>query len=930
MALNVGIGSKDAFKELRKLTPQKRVDYVNQQGAATILTMLTPAEFAELFPKYYQKALPDVGGFREAISRKSRQKQDDINYGLSQGAKSLDDAEKMGRTRDSAISNPVMARDIYNYLRTKYNMDHVHAMGILANIQGESRFNSGALNPDDRGGPSGGLFQFHDQGFTGRGRFSQMKAYVGDDWKTNWRKQIDYAMTEGEMKTYLSRSFTDEKDAVRGFVYDFEKPLDKVGDSIKRQGYLNSINSAVSGAADDTAVSSTSSKSGGFYGHDEQCVALSKHFSGLGAASGWKVKSGNISAGTVIATMSYNDGTGGKMAKDMPDGKSHYHTGIALTSPNEKGEVLILEQFAGQPARVRSININNYNGERWGVVEGGEPNAGTMKAVEIGRSLANQDQLAWIQSSTGGAAEKTGKPSVEVKPTQQAGVAKPSFTTNDQAPQYPEQQQQQAPGQTAKVEKPDKTKKTFETYKFDPDKYWKEVTTKQPLADSFMYGKDKVMKMTYDGFQEAQAAGAIKWNRKTNEIQVLDPNHESVQKIYKDMQDNNIDRNQFLSRTEAGGSGTAKVNGAHKHSAAKHRPDMYAPEVSSSGLSKNSKLVDYDSSIAAKEIGVTREQFNAFREAKASIESSGGKYALRGGSHDRFSGAYQLGGDEIRAAATFLKEEAPVMKAQGKRKPVANEDFINDPNMQERYHEAYTVVQHRQLMKNKKYASMSPEERLKVLGIAHNAGAGGASHWVRTGKVKSDAFGTNPEKYASRVGKQLSGLQTAKAEEAASKVKIASQTAQPVKEGVKEKVATAPVQEKKTVTQRLQEMIGTASAEPTLQQSAPGTSTKETFDRMRQLSTTTPAQKPLPDKMDMNIQPTDDKAIQDFLMDKPIDKHSSVVPQEKLQSPVVIDSFMKQHTTGFMSPSLERAMNRTRGHESDMNANRINTGTSIS
>lgn len=99
MAFNVGTTSKETFTKLKNLSIQKRLDAVRGVDAATILSMLTPVQFAELFPKYYQQALPDVSGFREAISRMSRQKQDDINFGLSQGAKSIEEAEQMGSWR---------------------------------------------------------------------------------------------------------------------------------------------------------------------------------------------------------------------------------------------------------------------------------------------------------------------------------------------------------------------------------------------------------------------------------------------------------------------------------------------------------------------------------------------------------------------------------------------------------------------------------------------------------------------------------------------------------------------------------------------------------------------------------------------------------------------------------------------------------------
>ena len=598
MAFNVGKNNKDLFKKLKKLTPRQRLDYVNRQGqqsAVTDLSQLTPEQFSQLFPRYLQGSMVDVSGFRTAISRRSSQKQDDINFGLSQGAKTVEEAERYGQWRrrggssgdgpgtttstvgdQRSVSNKVLAKDIYNYLKSK-GVDHNHAMGILANIQGESGFKPGNMpsksTMEREGGPSGGLFQHHDNYRRGEYRFTNMVKAAGGEgvWQKNWRGQIDYALSEPDMKKYLSRRINNENEAVEYFIKDFERPLHPETDLPIRLSYLKSINSAISAPdaqADlSSSVSQHSSKSGGYLGGGQECVALSKHFSGLGPAGGWKFNhDAKIVAGSVIATTNYGNGDGGKHWKDMPDKKSHYHTGIALTSPNANGDVLILEQFQGQPARVAMVNINNYrgSGERMAVVAGGEPTASTMRAVEMGRTLANPDQLAWINST--GATELTTK-APEVKAVQQAPTAaKPAPTTQDQQLQPTVEQKGPETKQSATVEKVDKAKKTVESYKFDPDKYWTEVKTKQPMADSMFAGKEYVMKETYKGFEEAQAAGAIKWNKKTNEIQILDPNHEKVQEIYTKMQDNNIDRNAFLKKTEAGGagSGTAKVRHVKK------------------------------------------------------------------------------------------------------------------------------------------------------------------------------------------------------------------------------------------------------------------------------------------------------------------------------------------------------------------------------
>ncbi len=936
MAFNTGKSSKEAFRQLKKLTPQQRVEAVSKIGAASFLTSLTPVEFAELFPKYYQKGLPDVGGFREAISKMSRQKQEDINYGLSQGAGSIDEAERMGSGRRSGrsgnVSNPVLAKDIYNYLRTKHGVDHVHAMGILANIQGESRFRPGAYNDNDRGGPSGGLFQHHDKGWNGAGRFSSMKKFVGSDWQSNWKGQIDYAMTEGEMKTYLSRSFTDEREAVRGFVYDFEKPLDKVGDSATRMGFLKSINSAITSPGDPgssgTGVSSVSSKSGGFFGNNEQCVSLSKHFSGLGAASSWKVKDGSIAPGSVIATMSYNDGTGGKMAKDMPDGRSHYHTGIALTAPNKNGEVLILEQFAGQPARVRSININNYNGERWGVVEGGEPSAGTMKAVELGKGLANADQLAWIQGSSSPVdhAATKGQTAV-VQPSQQASVARPTLTTNDVQPAYPEGQQRAAPGgETAKVEKPDKSKKTLDTFKFDADKYYNEVNSKHPEAKFFGYDRERIMKDTYKGFEEAQAAGAIKWNKKTNEIQVLDPNHEKIQSIYQDMEKNNIDRNTFLTKTEAGDGGRGRKKKKDMSASVEVAPPVFIPETRSdigaiTGQWETGKYGS-EAKFGVETISTGKRDPGGVSYGQHQLSSKKGTMAefLKSEEGKPFAGSF---GRTRPGSSAFNKIYSDIASAQPEAFAKAQHTFLakthyepfiktaaqlgyatEDPRVQESIWGG--GIQFRNNLKKiltrpEAIASVgkTPEEQVTALARAkgeyvhkrypdmyHNRFEPEAQAILgqTPGRGYHQANVMDITKYANYMAEQKSKQAAFIAEQNKTKIAAAAQTETPMRSMAFPLISppSASASEQHPVT--------------------PGVNTREVFERMRHLQA--PAAQPDP-------APLPPRRPEQF------EKQSSIRQiQEPPQNPVSINPLMERGSTMQPTPSLARAMDKIRGVES--------------
>jgi hypothetical protein len=77
--------------------------------------------------------------------------------------------------------------------------------------------------------------------------------------------------------------------------------------------------------------------------------------------------------------------------------------------------------------------------------------------------------------------------------------------------------------------------------------------------------------------------------------------------------------------------------------------------------------------------------------------------------------------------------------------------------MQERYFAQYTLAHHKTLMRNARYAGMTPEERAAVLAYAHSQGAGGANRWLNTGQVGSDAFGTAGTAYSRAVTTALQG-----------------------------------------------------------------------------------------------------------------------------------------------------------------------------
>lgn len=105
-------------------------------------------------------------------------------------------------------------RQAYDYMRA-LGVSDIHAKGILANIEGESRFQTGEDQGD--GGMSAGLFQMYD---------SRKRAMIQavPDWKTNWRGQIKHALQDDRAPEYLQMDFNSPEEAADWFLENYERP----------------------------------------------------------------------------------------------------------------------------------------------------------------------------------------------------------------------------------------------------------------------------------------------------------------------------------------------------------------------------------------------------------------------------------------------------------------------------------------------------------------------------------------------------------------------------------------------------------------------------------------------------------------------------------------------------------------------------------
>ena len=139
------------------------------------------------------------------------------------------------------MSDRVDPQVLYDYLRQR-GVDHVHAMGMLANIEGESAFHPGIRERHPIRGRGGyGLFQH-----TGPRRRA-LEAYCRDTGREiwDWRAQIDYTMTEPDTDHYLDKHFETTEDAMAWFVRHWERPAHPERDVHKRSAYLAQLETMV-------------------------------------------------------------------------------------------------------------------------------------------------------------------------------------------------------------------------------------------------------------------------------------------------------------------------------------------------------------------------------------------------------------------------------------------------------------------------------------------------------------------------------------------------------------------------------------------------------------------------------------------------------------------------------------------------------------
>lgn len=158
----------------------------------------------------------------------------------------------------------------------------------------------------------------------------------------------------------------------------------------------------------------------------------------------------------------------------------------------------------------------------------------------------------------------------------------------------------------------------------------------------------------------------------------------------------------------------------------------------------NSGVTIKDDKQALKELGISQEQFNAYKQGVADVE--GAAYNKMGGAGGRFAGRYQMGSGEIASAAAVMGIPTP-----------SQQEFLSNPELQEKIYMGRTVLMNRRMMQlSPEYRTMSPSQRLPVLAGAQ-LGEGSLTDFLK-GKSVSDSYGVEIQRWINAAKRRLSGV----------------------------------------------------------------------------------------------------------------------------------------------------------------------------
>lgn len=149
-----------------------------------------------------------------------------------------------------------------------------------------------------------------------------------------------------------------------------------------------------------------------------------------------------------------------------------------------------------------------------------------------------------------------------------------------------------------------------------------------------------------------------------------------------------------------------------------------------------------DEKAGLEELGVTQDQYNAYKQGVADIE--GAAYNQMGGAGGAFAGRYQMGANEIATSARIMGITPPT-----------REEYLNNPELQEKIYMGRSIYMHRRMMDlSPKYRGMSSLERLKVLG-GGQLGEGSLQQYLESGTTIRDSNNVEIQRWIRSVERRL-------------------------------------------------------------------------------------------------------------------------------------------------------------------------------
>lgn len=319
--------------------------------------------------RHMQESESSKGGGGEKSGEKSGKSGGKSGGGEKSGGNSIDDAVRNGAASwtgfkaipDGGGASRVSFGDAHKLLMNELTSRGVRpevAAGAVGSLMGESGkgLNPRAYNPNDNGGPSGGIAQWHNERLLDLYKF----AGANDINKIPLETQVKFLGHEldGKYNNVLEGLKTGRTvaDGVNIWTRSYEKPAHPDEQVALRMKHAEGLWNAYSKNDFESPYQSALADryAGKHNGESQECVALVKQATDVGHTSNWAPGSQigeHTAPGTPIATF----GKDGRYA-NIP-GQSH--AALYLGPGQTPGSIKVLDQWNGHAAGVREIQPGN-------------------------------------------------------------------------------------------------------------------------------------------------------------------------------------------------------------------------------------------------------------------------------------------------------------------------------------------------------------------------------------------------------------------------------------------------------------------------------------------------------------------------------------------------------------------------------------------